>query len=296
MFGYVLVNKPELKIREFETYRSYYCGLCHALKERHGLAGRMTLNYDMTFLVMILSDLYDLPEETKCTRCIVHPLHKHCSRKSAVSDYCADMCVLLSYYKMQDDWNDEHKLKALIAKALLKPKARRVAAAYPEKAAFIEKKMNMLTIVESARNLPLDKIAKVFGEILAEVFAYRDDYWKEDLYKIGFYLGKYIYLLDAYEDIEDDLKTGAYNPFKVLYQEEQFEEQVLNLLLLMIGECTDAFERLPLVENVEILRNILYSGVWVRYGKTKTAHAEQKEKHKPQPRRKGETTTADGSI
>ena len=79
-------------------------------------------------------------------------------------------------------------------------------------------------------------------------------------------------------------------------QEEQFEEQVLNLLLLMIGECTDAFERLPLVENVEILRNILYSGVWVRYGKTKTAHAEQKEKHKPQPRRKGETTTADGSI
>lgn len=119
------------------------------------------------------------------------------------------MCVLLSYYKMQDDWNDEHKLKALIAKALLKPKARRVAAAYSEKAAFIEKKMNMLTIVESARNLPLDKIAKVFGEILAEVFAYRDDYWKEDLYKIGFYLGKYIYLLDAYEDIEDDLKTGA---------------------------------------------------------------------------------------
>ena len=187
-------------------------------------------------------------------------------------------------------------LPILIAKALLKPKARRVAAAYPEKAAFIEKKMNMLTIVESARNLPLDKIAKVFGEILAEVFAYREDYWKEDLYKIGFYLGKYIYLLDAYEDIEDDLKTGAYNPFKALYQEEQFEEQVLNLLLLMIGECTEAFERLPLVENVEILRNILYSGVWVRYGKTKTAHAEQKEKHKPQPRRKGETTTADGSI
>ena len=69
LFGYVLVNKPELKIREFDTYRSYYCGLCHALKERHGLVGRMTLNYDMTFLVMILSDLYDLPEETKCARC-----------------------------------------------------------------------------------------------------------------------------------------------------------------------------------------------------------------------------------
>lgn len=278
MFGYVLVNKPELKIKEFDTYRSYYCGLCHALKDRHGLIGRMTLNYDMTFLVMILSDLYDLPEESTCSRCIVHPASKHCNRRSEVSDYCADMCVLLSYYKCLDDWNDEHKISAWFTKNLLKPKAKKVAARYPDKAAFIEKKMNMLTIVESAKNLPLDKVAKVFGEILAEVFVYRDDYWKEDLYKIGFFLGKYIYLLDAYEDVEKDIKSGDYNPFKEISNGENFDEQVLNLLMLMIGECTDAFERLPLVENVEILRNILYSGVWVRYGKTKTTRMEKKSK------------------
>ena len=131
----------------------------------------------------------------------------------------------------------------------------------------------MLSIVESAENLPIDKVAKVFGEIMAEVFCYRDDMWKEDLYRVGFYLGKFIYLLDAYEDIELDIKTGDYNPFKELYRTsspEEFNDRVLNLLLLMIGECTDAFERLPLVENVEILRNILYSGVWVRYGKAKS--------------------------
>ena len=84
----------------------------------------------------------------------------------------------------------------------------------------------------------------------------------------------YNILLDAYEDIELDIKTGDYNPFKELYRAsspEEFNDRVLNLLLLMIGECTDAFERLPLVENVEILRNILYSGVWVRYGKAKSA-------------------------
>lgn len=278
MFGYVLVNKPELKIKEFDTYRSYYCGLCHALKDRHGLIGRMTLNYDMTFLVMILSDLYDLPEESTCSRCIVHPASKHYNRRSEVSDYCADMCVLLSYYKCLDDWNDEHKISAWFTKNLLKPKAKKVAARYPDKAAFIKKKMNMLTIVESAKNLPLDKVAKVFGEILAEVFVYQDDYWKEDLYKIGFFLGKYIYLLDAYEDVEKDIKSGDYNPFKEISNGENFDEQVLNLLMLMIGECTDAFERLPLVENVEILRNILYSGVWVRYGKTKTTRMEKKNK------------------
>ena len=101
------------------------------------------------------------------------------------------------------------------------------------------------------------------------IFAYRDDEWKNDLYKVGFYLGKYVYLLDAYEDIEEDIKRGAYNPFRGIYAEPDFEKHVLDLLLMMIGECTDAFERLPLVENVEILRNILYSGVWVRFGRTR---------------------------
>lgn len=269
MFGYVLVNKPELKIKEFDIYRSYYCGLCRALQKRHGLAGRMTLNYDMTFLIMILSDLYDVKEGCDCRRCILHPLEKRDCRKNEVTDYCADMCVLLSYYKCKDDWKDEHKLRARVAMLLLSRKAKRVAARYPEKAEFIEKKMNMLDIVENAKNVPVDKVAKVFGEVMAELFVYKDDFWKDELYKLGFYLGKFIYLLDAYEDIEQDIKTGDYNPFKQLYGGEGFDDQVLNLLLLMIGECTDAFERLPLVENVEILRNILYSGVWVRYGKAK---------------------------
>lgn len=269
MFGYVLVNKPELKIKEFEAYRSWYCGLCRTLNKRHGLAGRLTLNYDMTFLIMILADLYDEKHECACARCIVHPLEKHCSVRTEATDYCADMCVLLAYYKCRDDWKDEHKLKARLAMAVLSRKAKRVAERYPEKAAFIEKKMNMLDIVENAKNLPIDKVAKVFGEIMAEVFVYRDDFWKDDLYKLGFYLGKFIYLLDAYEDVEKDMKTGDYNPFKEFYGKPGFDDQVLNLLLLMIGEATDAFERLPLVENTEILRNILYSGVWVRYGKTK---------------------------
>ena len=269
MFGYVLVNKPELKIKEFEAYRSWYCGLCRTLNKRHGLAGRLTLNYDMTFLIMILADLYDEKHECACARCIVHPLEKHCSARTEATDYCADMCVLLAYYKCRDDWKDEHKLKACFAMTVLSRKAKRVAERYPEKAAFIEKKMNMLDIVENAKNLPIDKVAKVFGEIMAEVFVYRDDFWKEDLYKLGFYLGIFIYLLDAYEDVEKDMKTGDYNPFREFYAKPGFDDQVLNLLLLMIGEATDAFERLPLVENTEILRNILYSGVWVRYGKTK---------------------------
>jgi hypothetical protein len=167
MFGYVLVNKPELKIKEFEKYRSYYCGLCHALGERHGQTGRLTLNYDMTFLIMLLSDLYDEEETVGEGRCIVHPVQKHTSRRTAATDYCADMCLLLAYYKCQDDWNDEKKVSARASMTALKGRAEKIAAQYPQKADLIAKKMNMLTIVESAKDLPMDKVAKVFGEIMA---------------------------------------------------------------------------------------------------------------------------------
>ncbi len=292
MFGYVMVNKPELKIKDFDRYRSYYCGLCEALKRRHGLIGRAMLNYDMTFLVMVLSDLYDVEDEETCCRCIMHPVHKHCQRYNEISDYCADMCVLLSYHKCVDDWNDEKKVNRWILSKLLKRRCKKIEEEYPEKADFIQKRLNMLSIVENAKTTPIDKVAKLFGEIMAEVFVYQDDFWKEDLYKLGFFLGKYIYLLDAYEDLEKDMKTGDYNPFKEISTHENYEEQVLQLMMLMVGECTDAFERLPLVENVEILRNILYSGVWVRYGHVKSRRLEKERKaHSGMEERKTEEET-----
>jgi len=279
MFGYVLINKPELKIKEFDIYKSYYCGLCHTLGERHGLKGRVTLTYDMTFLLMLLSDLYDAKETIKESRCFVHPVAKHRARQSSVTDYCADMEVLLAYHKCIDDWKDDKKLSKKAIAASLSGARKRIEAEYPMKAKFIEDKLKELSDLEAAEEVSIDRTAKIFGEIMASIFVYKEDEWKEDLYRVGFYLGKYIYLLDAYEDIEDDIKSGSYNPFKVIYNNEDFENQVLNLLLMMIGECTDAFERLPLVENVEIMRNILYSGVWVKFGQTKAKNhgKEQKE-------------------
>ncbi len=174
---------------------------------------------------------------------------------------------------------------------------QKVRKKYPQKAEFIDSKLNMLSIVESSNVMHIDKAARVFGEIMGELFIYKDDVWKDDLYKIGFYLGKFVYLLDAYEDIEKDIKSGAYNPFKEIYANSNFEEQVLKLLLLMIGECTDAFERLPLVDNVEILRNILYSGVWVRFGKAKAANtANNGKKQESEKSEKTDEGEIDGPV
>ena len=120
MFGYVVVNKPELKFREFDVYRAYYCGLCHSLSKRHGLSGQLTLSYDMTFLVILLSSLYEPEHSVTSKRCIVHPLKRQSIISSEFTDYVADMNVILSYFKCLDDWHDDRSVLKLAYSKLLK--------------------------------------------------------------------------------------------------------------------------------------------------------------------------------
>lgn len=278
MFGYIVVNKPEMKFREFDVYQSYYCGLCKSLKDHYGKRGQMTLSYDMTFLALLLTSLYEPETVSGYRRCVAHPVEKHLYRQNEFTDYAADMNILLSYEKCLDDWTDERKLKKRLMAALLKSKNERAYKKYPEKFDKICHLMERIHAYESAESKEVDRVSGVFGELMAEIFAYRKDEWEETLRRMGFFFGKFIYLMDAYEDVPKDLEKGTYNPFKDVYQQEDFEEQAEKILLMMMAECSKAFERLPIVENTEILRNILYSGVWSRYDQVKQKRKEQKEK------------------
>ena len=104
---------------------------------------------------------------------------------------------------------------------------------------------------------------------MGEILACRKDEWEDDLRRMGFFLGKFIYLMDAYEDMEKDEKDGNYNVFllhrKKLSDDEAFEQEAYQILQMMMAECSRIFEKLPILEHAEILRNILYSGVWCRY-------------------------------
>lgn len=278
MFGYIMVNKPEMKFREFDLYHSYYCGLCKSLKDRYGARGQATLSYDMTFLALLLTSLYE-PETVKdFRRCVAHPVQKHCYRQNEYTDYAADINILLSYEKCVDDWNDERKLNKRMMAALLKSKNKCVCERYPEKIQKICGLMDEIHEFERSESRNMDEASGAFGEIMAEIFVYHQDEWEETLRRMGFFFGKFIYLMDAYEDIEADLEKGTYNPLKEVYREPDFEEQAEQLLLMMMAECSKAFERLPIVENIEILRNILYSGVWSRYDQVKQKRKGKKEK------------------
>ena len=278
MFGYIVVNKPEMKFREFDMYQSYYCGLCKSLKDRYGKRGQITLSYDMTFLALLLSSLYEPETVTDYRRCAAHPAQKHLYRQNEFTDYAADMNLLLSYEKCLDDWNDEHKTKKRIMAALLKSKNQQVYKLYPEKLDKICAYMDRIHEYEKSESRNIDEVAGAFGEIMAEIFAYRQDEWEETLRRMGFFFGKFIYLMDAYEDIEADVEKGTYNPLKDIFSKDDFEEQAEQVLLMMMAECSKAYERLPIVENTQILRNILYSGVWSRYDQVKQKRKEQKEK------------------
>ena len=269
MFGYIIVNKQELKFREFDCYQSYYCGLCQCLKKRYGRGGQLTLSYDMTFLIVLLSSLYEPKTESFRCKCIAHPFEAHPARQNVFTEYAADMNLLLTYYKCMDDWEDERKVSRRAFASILKKRCLAVCRKYPHKAEKIGSLLGQIRAYESAGETSMDLASGCFGESMAEVFAWRRDEWETELRKIGFFLGKFIYLMDAYEDMDQDSKNGSYNVFlfrkKEAESKEAFEADAHQVLQLMMAECSRAFEKLPILENVEILRNILYSGVWCRY-------------------------------
>lgn len=280
MFGYIIINKGDMKFKEFDVYHAHYCGLCKRLKEEYGLAGQMTLSYDMTFVIMLLSGLYETVTETDYCKCAAHPFEKHMTKINKFTEYAADMNILLSYYKCMDDWADNKKYGKLLYAQLLRKAYRRVEKKYKDKVRRIETLMERLGEKEKSGCTDIDQMSRLFGEVMAEIMVYKDDEWKDNLYKTGLYLGKFIYLCDAYEDIEKDLEEGNYNPFYDLYEDPDFEEQCASILIMMMSECSREFEQLPILDNIEILRNIIYSGVWYRYEKVRSEReARAKEKN-----------------
>ena len=268
MFGYILPNKKELSLTDEKTYKGYYCGLCHSIRERVGVKGQFILAYDMTFLSLLLSGLYEPREKKEEFRCLVHPVGKRTAFSSEISDYVADMNILLGYYNLYDDYEDEHNIFSKKVADSLKKEVDRVRVEYPRQAEYVSEAVRKLHEAESSREDNLSLIANFWGMMLSEIFAYKeDDIWTEDLRKMGFYLGKFSYIMDAYEDLDKDKKRKNYNPLLMSkdFKKQCFETYIRQLLTTQLSECSYIFERMPILRNADIIRNVLYSGAWMKY-------------------------------
>ncbi|WP_343006206.1 DUF5685 family protein [Intestinibacter bartlettii] len=266
MFGYVRINKMDLTFREFDYYKGYYCGLCKYLKENHGEISRLSLNYDITFLIVILTALYKLDSDITYERCIANPLKKKMRIVNEITEYAASMNILLSYYKLEDNLYDDNGIKDKLAYELYKGKLKKAYEKYPQKAEYIKQQLGNLRELEKQESKSIDNVSNTFGNLMGEIFVYKKDEYEQNLRNIGFNLGKYIYILDAYEDFEEDNKKGRYNPFiDYIDKKEELKNKVDRLISMSLGMATKDIEQLNLEFNKSIIDNIIYSGVYLRY-------------------------------
>lgn len=260
MFGYIVANASLLDDERVKRYRAYYCGLCHTLKAQNGGRCRLTLNYDMTFLVMVLTSVYASDTTEREARCAIHPLKKHKYISNEMTGYAADLNVLLSYYSQLDHWKDDRNLFAYALSAMFKKPGGHSALRHPRQTKAILDGLDALSDSEKKGELCADVPAGHFGSIMGELFAIYEDENAEKLRQFGRALGRFIYIIDACCDFEADVKRLRYNPL-VSMSRSDFEP----LLTMLAAECSEKLQELPLKEDRDIIENIIYSGMWTRY-------------------------------
>ena len=263
MFGYVNVYKDLLRIRDYNIFRAYYCGLCRQLGKSFNTLTRLGLSYDMTFLAILISSLEEKMPAMKAKRCLVHPFAKRAVAENDYGiEYAADMSVILTYLKLKDDWNDEKSFKSLFRVFYFFP-YKKSASKHAVKFRTIDTCMKELGRLESENCPSPDMAADCFGRLLECVFDISGG--NRPLAWLGYNIGRYIYLADALSDMADDIKTKSYNPFFAAYGEkclsDSVKSSVKDSLLLTLTEISNAYNLLKIRKNKEILDNIIYIGL-----------------------------------
>lgn len=271
MFGYIKPDIPELKVKEHEVYKATYCGLCRTMGKCTGCISRLTLSYDFAFLGLIRMVTDNVKGEIKMRRCMVHPFKKRPMVEPNESlEFCAKSSIILTKMKLKDNINDSHglsKLKAKIAGLVsiffkktddeLKPLEKKVGEC-----------IDNLTALEKANSTSVDETAHTFGELLGSVasFGY-DNALNRILYEVGYHLGKWIYVIDAIDDMKDDLKKRSYNVIINAYGNELSDADRDSLYCAMMLELDTMSKSLELIDfsnhrDIEsIIKNIIYSGM-----------------------------------
>ena len=266
MFGYVRINKMDLTFREYEHYRAYYCGLCKTLKSDYTETSRVSINYDITFLILILTSVYNPKSEIFYEKCIANPIKEKKHMKNEFTDYAAAMNILLTYYKLDDNVCDRGSLKDRIARKLYERSYKKALEKYPEKAEIIKNNLKELMDLESEGSDSIDRTSNTFGNLMREIFTYKEDEYTERLREVGFNIGKYIYILDAYEDLDKDIQNNEYNPFKKYKDNrEELKEKVDRNISMCLSRLERAIISLDIKVNNGIIDNIIYSGIYLRY-------------------------------
>ncbi len=296
MFGYVNIYKDELKIKDYNVFRAYYCGLCKAIGRCGSHIARMGLSYDMTFLALLLSSLEEGGPEIELRRCLLHPFHK---RGNAVNDkaidYAAYMSVILAYLKLADDAADDKSIKARIGMLLYIPAVRRSRKKYPSEYGRIKDLLDELSALEKENCSDPDRAADCFARILELLFVpefVTDEAKRRSLAWMGYNIGRWIYLIDAFADMEKDEKKGSYNVFlagkNACRDKDRLAKATDDALILTLANAASAYDLLEIKKNKDILDNILLLSLKMKQQYIIYCHKEKRCEKLPGRKEKGE--------
>lgn len=269
MFGFIRPVKEELRVREVDRFQEVYCGLCHAIRARYGRFHTLFLSYDMTFFALVLG----CTAEDGCTescRCDASPFRRRrVCRGSAAVEWAADISVLLNYHKLRDSVRDETGLRRLGARVLLRLAARgyrRAAERLPEADSEIAACINDLARLEKEGCPSIDRAADTTARLLAAAVPPTGDAQERILRQLFYHTGRWVYLIDACEDLAEDLASGSYNPVALRFGLRSAElsaareplERTLERSLVDI--CT-AFDLLGARRDAGLIENIIWLGL-----------------------------------
>ncbi len=271
MFGYVTPQIPELRVKEFELYKAAYCGLCRAMGKRTGCLSRLSLNYDFVFLVLLRKVAEKRGGEVKMRRCIAHPLKKRPMLEIDPSlEYCARASVMLTRLKLKDNVSDTHGIKRLLARmvALVSIFFKKTTKELRPLEAKLKACIDELSALEGSGCDSVDAVADTFGRLLSEVASYGLEENEATLCaKIGYHLGKWIYIIDAIDDFEDDAKHHSFNPLINAFGKELTDadrDMIRVALMIELDELSKALCSLDFsaYRDVEgVLKNTIYLGM-----------------------------------
>lgn len=262
MFGYLIPQKSELKVRELQDWQAAYCGVCHAISKDCGQAPRFALQNDMASLALMLIDLSGDTFHAHKKACIAHIIKKRITlKKNDALTYCGDVTTLLARHKLLDMWNDEKKLYAPVANALISSGYKKAEKRNPKLAQEFSDILNRLSEVEKDKNVSFDVPAALSGELLWAVAMNADNISDSDkmvLADMMKNLGIWIYIADAIEDKEEDIKKGCFNP---LVRDGKPDMDIINqateVMTFALSRSQLAYDLLKLDKSAPIMDNII---------------------------------------
>lgn len=261
MFGYVTFYRDELKIKDYDKFRAYYCGLCKQLGKSFNQLVRLGLSYDFTFLALMLDSLDSGKTHFGIGSCFKHLGKKRMiAKENKAVKYAADMSVIFMYYKLLDDVCDERSLISAIAMIPYWFAYRKAKRTHCRKVAVIKEKLSELTALEKAKCDNIDMVAHCFASVMEELF----DVGSDDLKRFGYNIGRFIYIADAANDYENDVKKKKYNPYLYAFPNADTDSVLQSAgksMLTTLAMASQNYENLKIKKNKELLDNIIYMGL-----------------------------------